>query len=187
MEPTTDLEAELLAADAIGDVIAHWGFRKALGRTWTVLYLHGDALAASELGERLQMSAGAVSMTVTELQRWGVVRKVWVPGERRDFFEAETDFWKMISKVVQERERFLAVSVRERLDRAQAVLKRTSSGSAARAKLERLGRLMSFATMAETVIESFLASRRVDFGEFGNLLALGRQVTAAAAGKGRKG
>ena len=187
MEPTTDIEAELLAADAIGDVIEHWGFRKALGRTWTVLYLHGAPLAASELGERLQMSAGAVSATITELQRWGVARKVWIPGERRDFFEAETDFWKMISKVVQERERFLAVSVRERLDRAQTVLKRTSSGSAARAKLERLGRLMNFATMAETVIESFLASRRVDFGEFGNLLALGRQVTAAAAGRGRKG
>lgn len=187
MEPTTENEAELLAADAIGDVIEHWGFRKALGRTWTMLYLHGDALPAAELGERLQMSAGAVSTTLTELQRWGVVRKVWIPGERREFFEAETDFWKMISKVVHERERFLAVSVRERLGRAQAVLKRTGSGAASRARLERLGRLMNFATMAETVIESFLASRRADFGEFGNLLALGRQVTAAAAGKGRKG
>lgn len=186
MSDTLEREAEQLAADAIGDVIEHWGFRKALGRAWTVLYLHGDALAAADLGERLQMSAGAVSMALTELQRWGVVRKVWIPGERRDFFEAETDFWKMISKVVHERERFLAVSVRERLGRAQAALKRTG-GAGARAKLERLGRLMSFATMAETVIESFLASRRVDFGEFGNLLALGRQVTAAAAGKARKG
>jgi len=187
MEPTTEIEAELLAADAIGDVIEHWGFRKALGRAWTVMYLHGDSLTAADLGERLQMSAGAVSMTLTELQRWGVIRKVWVPGERKDFFEAETDFWKMISKVVHERERYLAVSVRERLNRAQTVLKRTSSGAAARAKVERLNRLMTFATMAETVIESFLASRRADFGDFGNLLALGRQVTAAAAGKGRKG
>lgn len=187
MEPTTEHEAELLAADAIADVIEHWGFRRTLGRTWTVLYLHGDALPAADLGERLQMSAGAVSTTLTELQRWGVVRKVWIPGERRDFFEAETDFWKMISKVVHERERFLVVSVRERLARAQAALKRTGSGAASRARLERLGRLISFATMAETVIESFLASRRADFGDFGNLLALGRQVTAAAAGKGRKG
>ena len=31
MEPTTETEAELLAADAIGDVIEHWGFRRALG------------------------------------------------------------------------------------------------------------------------------------------------------------
>ncbi len=186
MEPTTENEAELLAADAIGDVIEHWGFRKALGRTWTVLYLDGGALGAAELGERLQMSAGAMSTTLTELQRWAVVRKVWIPGERRDFFEAETDFWKMISRVVHERERFLAGSVRERLGRAQAVLRKTSTGAAARARVERLGRLMAFATMAETVIESFLASRRVDFGEFGNLLALGRQVTAAAVGKARK-
>jgi hypothetical protein len=51
-------------------------------------------------------------MSLTELQRWGVVRRVWRPGERREFFEAETDFWKMISKVFDERERLLGESVR---------------------------------------------------------------------------
>jgi hypothetical protein len=36
MEPEGDIRAAaLLAADAIGDVIEHWGFRKALGRVWT--------------------------------------------------------------------------------------------------------------------------------------------------------
>jgi hypothetical protein len=96
--------AELLAADAIGDVIEHWGFRKALGPRGTMLYLHGDAAAGGELvrgwASGCSMSAGAVSTTLTELQRWGVVRRVWIPGERKEFFEAETDFWKMISKVV---------------------------------------------------------------------------------------
>src|SRR5450432_1585913 len=115
MSSDTLLEAELLAADAIGDVIEHWGFRKALGRIWTVLYLHTEPLTSSEIAERLSMSAGAVSTTLTELQRWGVARRVWRPGERKEFFEAETDFWKMISKVVSERERFLAESVKGRL------------------------------------------------------------------------
>src|SRR5215203_7005112 len=140
-------EAELLAADAIGDIIEHWGFRKVLGRVWTVLFIAGEPLPAAVIGERLQMSAGAVSMALTELQRWGVVKRVWRPGERKEFFEAETDFWKMISKVVNERERFLAISVKDRLQRAAQLL------------------------------EGAPASRVADFSEFGNLLALSRAAT----------
>ncbi len=174
-------EAERVAADAIGDVIEHWGFRKALGRVWTVLYLSGAALAAGDLGDRLAMSSGGVSMALTELQRWGVVRRVWRPGERREFFEAETDFWKMISKVVRERERSLAVSVRERLEYASSLLREEPRSVDARARLERLRRLQTFSTMAETVIESFLASQRADFSELSHLLQLVRP-----AARGRK-
>ena len=115
-------EAELLAADAIGDIIEHWGFRKGLGRVWTVLFIAADPLPAATIGERLSMSAGAVSMALTELQRWGVVHRVWRPGERKEFFQAETDFWKMISKVFDERERLVADSVRGRLERSVALL-----------------------------------------------------------------
>ena len=79
------------------------------------------------------MSAGAVSMSLTELQRWGVVRRVWRPGERKEFYEAETDFWKMISKVFDERERLLAESVRERLERAARCCARLPESMATRA------------------------------------------------------
>ncbi len=46
-EPLTDpvLDAQLLVADAIGDIIEHWGFRRGLGRVWTVLFLDGRRAA----------------------------------------------------------------------------------------------------------------------------------------------
>jgi DNA-binding transcriptional regulator GbsR (MarR family) len=125
-------------------VIEYWGFRKALGRVWAVLYLWDGPLSAGDIGERLQMSAGAVSMALTELQRWAVVKRVWLPGERREFFEAEVDLWKMIAKVISERERYLARGVRERLEQA--------------------GRLV--AQLAERVIEAFIQSRMADFSTF---------------------
>ncbi len=186
MSETVEREAELLAADAIGDVIEHWGFRKPLGRAWTMLYLADDALGAAELGERLAMSAGAVSMTLTELQRWGVVRRVWKPGERREFYEAETDFWKMISRVVHDRERSLVISVRERLEQSRSLMRKAHSTAANRARVERIGKLLSFATTAETVIESFLTSRHADFSNFGNLLQLTRPSPLGML-RGRRG
>ncbi|MDP3278355.1 MAG: hypothetical protein Q8Q09_24415 [Deltaproteobacteria bacterium] len=169
------LEAELLVADAVGDVIEHWGFRKALGRVWSVLYLSDESLAAAELAERLQMSAGSVSTTLTELQRWSVVHRVFRAGERREYYEAETDFWKMISKVVSERERFVTRSVRERLARAsQLLVGARDAGS--RARIERIARLQSFADVAERVIDTFVRSGRADFGSFSDLLTLPRAL-----------
>jgi DNA-binding transcriptional regulator GbsR (MarR family) len=168
--PDPTLEAELLAADAIGDIIEHWGFRKGLGRVWTVLFLAGAPLPAATIGDRLQMSAGAVSMSLTELQRWGVVHRVWKPGERKEFFEAETDFWRMISKVFDERERLLANSVQSRLERAAELLLRAPRTHATQVALDRVNRLLSFVIVAQTALDGFIKSRRVDFTRFGDLV-----------------
>ncbi len=168
---------ELLAADAVGDVVEHWGFRKTLGRLWTILYLAGQPLSAGELGERLQMSAGAVSMSLGELQRWAVVRRVWVPGERREFYEAEVDFWKMISKVVSERERFLVRSVKDRLEQVVAELKLDAKSPEAKSLVERGKKLLALATLAESMIDGFIASHTLDFSRFFNLLDFKRSVS----------
>ena len=179
-KPHPSLEAELLAADAIGDIIEHWGFRKVLGRVWTVLFIAAEPLPAAVIGERLSMSAGAVSMALTELQRWGVVYRVWRPGERKEFFQAETDFWKMISKVFDERERLLAESVRGRLERAAQLLERAPQSPATKTSIDRVQRLLSFVIVAEAALDGFIKSRRVDFTRFGDrvrfpIRALGRR------------
>jgi DNA-binding transcriptional regulator GbsR (MarR family) len=163
-------EAELLAADAIGDIIEHWGFRKVLGRVWTVLFIAAEPLPAAAIAERLSMSAGATSMALTELQRWGVVKRVWRPGERKEFFEAETDFWRMISKVFDERERLIAESVRDRLERAARILKGTPKGPLTATSIDRVERLLAFVIVAQTALDGFIKSRRVDFSPFGNLI-----------------
>jgi len=163
-------EAELLAADAIGDVIEHWGFRKVLGRVWTVLFISGEPLPAGAIGDRLSMSAGAVSMALTDLQRWGVIHRVWRPGERREFFQAETDFWRMISKVFDERERLIAQSVRSRLERALALLDRAPASDEQRMRVDRVQRLLAFVIVGEAALDGFIRSRRVDFSRFGDLV-----------------
>lgn len=91
-------------ADAIGGLIEFWGFKRHMGRAWTVLYFSREPLSAAELGERLSLSAGAISMTMHQLLEWGVVRKTRRPGDRRDYYEPETSIWKMVSRVFRERE-----------------------------------------------------------------------------------
>jgi DNA-binding transcriptional regulator GbsR (MarR family) len=96
--------AVLLIADAVGGLMEAWGFKRNMGRLWTVLYLEDRPLSAPEICERLALSTGAVSMLLTELGQWGAARKTWVVGERREHYEAETSIWKMVSRVFRERE-----------------------------------------------------------------------------------
>jgi DNA-binding transcriptional regulator GbsR (MarR family) len=96
--------AVLKVADAVGALMEAWGFRRNMGRMWTVLYLEDHPLTAADLGERLGLSTGAVSMLLNELLRWEIIKKTWVVGERREHFAAETSIWKMVSRVFRERE-----------------------------------------------------------------------------------
>src|SRR5262245_21214700 len=82
-------ESERIVSDSVGRLMELWGFKRNMGRVWTVLYLADRPLTAKQLRDRLQLSSGAVSMTLNELSRWGVVHKQWVQGDRRDFFQAE--------------------------------------------------------------------------------------------------
>ena len=163
-------EAVLLAGDAVGDAIEHWGFRKALGRVWTSLYLSSEPLTANDLAKELKMSAGAVSMTLGELKRWGVVQRALRPGERREFFEAETDFWKMISRVFRERERSLALSVRDRLSQAAEMLERAEKSRETRETHQRLRKLVALSTLGLAILDTFIASQTADFSTIGKLL-----------------
>jgi len=117
-EPTM-WRSEMIASDAIGRVMELWGFKRNMGRIWTVLYLAEQPLTAHDLRERLQLSSGAVSMTLSELSRWGTVRKVWIQGARREHFTAEGDLWKMVSRVFRERE---LVEVQEVVARLESAL-----------------------------------------------------------------
>lgn len=101
---------EVAVSDVIGRLIEFWGFKRNMGRVWTVLYLSPEPLSAEELRETLKLSSGAVSMTLSELARWGVVRKVWIQGERKDFYASEVQLWRMISRVFNEREKSEVIS-----------------------------------------------------------------------------
>ncbi|MEZ4362194.1 MAG: hypothetical protein R3B48_18545 [Kofleriaceae bacterium] len=129
-------DAVLLMADAIGALMEAWGFKRNLGRLWTILYLEDRPLSAPEIGERLALSSGAVSMLLGELGQWGAARKTWVVGERREHYEAETSIWKMVSRVFRERELRWIQTAREQFELAQQKLSETEAtapGNAPRA------------------------------------------------------
>ena len=160
-EPVT--QAELEVADTIGRLMEFWGFKRPMGRMWTLLYLSPSPLGAAELGEQLKMSAGAVSMTLNELLKWGAVKKSWRPGERRDFYEAETSIGKLVQRVLRERELELVRQFSEALSNADQTLPRASSGGdGPDFKRDRVHELQRLARLGETLLTALVAGKVVD-------------------------
>jgi len=56
-------ERDLLheVADAVGALMEFWGFKRVMGRVWTILFLRGEPLSAAELCEQLEISTGAIN------------------------------------------------------------------------------------------------------------------------------
>lgn len=157
-------ESERIVSDAIGRLMVLWGFKRNMGRVWTLLYLSNEPLTAFVLRERLQLSAGAISMTLNELARWGVVHKVWRQGDRHDYYEAESSLWKMISRVLRERELSEVDHTIEALEDALASLARRSGADALRSQTQRqrIEQLLELARLGRSMLEALINHARMD-------------------------
>jgi DNA-binding transcriptional regulator GbsR (MarR family) len=157
-------ESERIVSDAIGRLMVLWGFKRNMGRVWTLLYLSNEPLTAFVLRERLQLSAGAISMTLNELARWGVVHKVWRQGDRHDYYEAESSLWKMISRVLRERELSEVDHTIEALEDALASLSRRAGAEANRSQTQRLRieQLLELARLGRSMLDALINHARMD-------------------------
>jgi len=176
--------ADLAVADAVGALMELWGFRRQLGRVWAVLFLSDRPLAAPELCGRLEISTGLLSMSLAELRRWGVVRPVEVPGDRKEHYEPETNVWKLVARVLREREKravegALAAFERALHDvRAALVDVDPAVKAAARFKAKRLELLVDLSRAALNVLRVLVESARADAGPI--------RALSAALGRGRR-
>ena len=105
-----DLEAELEEARrnvirGAGRISSFWGLSKSMGEIFGLLYLNPTALSLDEVAQALGLSKGAVSTHIRSLERLGMVHKIWNVGDRRDYYEAETDFWRIAKGIFREREK----------------------------------------------------------------------------------
>jgi len=170
-------QATLLVADAIGEVMGFWNFKPSMGRVWTVLYLSTNPLSADEIALRTELSAGSISMTLQELQQWGVVRKAWRRGSRKRFYEAETDLLAMITRVFRERELRLIDRTVARIEQARAVVGSLPATPRSAHLLARLDTLLRLARMGRSIVDRFVGGGLLDLR--GLRGALGRSGDAA--------
>ena len=85
--------------------ISHfWGFPKAMGAIYGAVYLSPHPLSLDEIVAQVGVTKGAVSTNVRQLERLGLVHRHIAVGDRKDYYLAETDFWRVVRGILKERE-----------------------------------------------------------------------------------
>ncbi len=99
----TDAKLQFIASwGAFG---THWGINRTMAQVHALLLVTADPLSQDDLMEQLNISRGNANMNIRELIDWGLVDRVIVPGERKEFFTAEKDIWKVSRLIIKERKK----------------------------------------------------------------------------------
>jgi DNA-binding transcriptional regulator GbsR (MarR family) len=76
-----------------------------MGGIYAVLYLSPGPLSLDELAAVVGVTKGAISTNIRALEQLGMVHRRLRTGDRRDYYEADTDFWKIAKTVLERRQK----------------------------------------------------------------------------------
>lgn len=88
--------------EAAGRLFQQLGLPRSTGQIYGLLYLSHRALSLDDVAELLAISKGSASTGTRQLASWGALRQVWVPGDRRDHFEAVGDLTQLLQAAYSE-------------------------------------------------------------------------------------
>jgi len=63
------------------------GLPRSLGQVYAALYLSPEPLGLQDLMDQLHISKGNASMSVRQLADWGAVKRIWIKGDRKDYYQ----------------------------------------------------------------------------------------------------
>jgi DNA-binding transcriptional regulator GbsR (MarR family) len=142
-----------------------WGVSPTMAQIHGLLYITGQALSMDDIMERLGTSRSNVSMNLTKLVEWGLVRRVHRRGDRRDYYESLSDVWEMFTLVAAQRKRREVDPILNTLRRCREELSPEAIGAAAdepavRDRSRRIDELYSFLALVDGLAQRFFESHR---------------------------
>jgi len=85
-----------------GNMAQSFGLGRVVGQIYAYLYFSREPKGLHDMQEELHISKGSASMCVRQLEQWGAVQKVWVKGDRKDYYEANDWFGKVLKNVLND-------------------------------------------------------------------------------------
>ncbi|MEL6404604.1 MAG: helix-turn-helix domain-containing protein [Chloroflexota bacterium] len=162
--------------DGLSQLADYFGFSKVMGQLFGTLLLSPGALSLDDMMERLSISKASVSMNMRTLEHMGMVRQVWVRGGsgRRKYYEVETDFWQIITNLLNGREMRDVERAISTIDDSSEQLTKgmedmtDEERELARLYIERMAQLQALFQFAQVVMQTIL-SQFDDTPDFSNI------------------
>ncbi|HEX8990632.1 MAG TPA: MarR family transcriptional regulator [Anaerolineales bacterium] len=161
--------------EALSHISRFWGFPKGVGAVFAVLYLAPDPLSLDEIVKRAGLTKGAVSTNVRALARMGLVHRSSHIGDRKDYYVAETDFYRAIRSILGERQNVEFSASVEQVRQTLARL-RAARGSMSEDEREfllaRVQALQDFFDAIDSLTRAVVRLEKLGFGNVQKILSV---------------
>ena len=107
---------EDIAVKTASEFAGSIGIGSVVAQIYAILYVSQEAISLDEISEKLKLSKSSISQNIRILESWDAVKRIFVKGSRKDFYEANQDIMGIILKRLKS-------GLNNRLDRASASLK----------------------------------------------------------------
>lgn len=134
----------------VGRISYVFGLNKFVAQLYALLYLSRKPLSLDEIAQMLGVSKGNVSINIRELEKWGAVRKIWVRGSRKDYYEADHQIQKVFTKKLKSAIEKRLAEVSEMIAEFNSIIKSTNGKlteeekEVAKGYLERIKKIEAF-------------------------------------------
>ena len=89
--------------DSWGEMGPKWGIAKTMAQIHALLMVSEKPLSTDEVMLELSISRGNANMNLRSLADWGLIRRVFLKGDRKEYFQSEKDVWTMFCRIARER------------------------------------------------------------------------------------
>lgn len=124
---------------------------RSVGEIYGLLFARGEKLTLDDLVDQLGISKGSASQGLRMLRGVGAVRISHFPGDRKDYFEAETELPAMVRGFLRDQLAVKMDHADRRLDRLRKVVDNPANDAPAGLS-ERVERLQSWHNKARRLV-----------------------------------
>lgn len=164
-----------------GEMGQVWGVNRSVAQIHALLFVAAEPMTAEEMSETLGLARSNVSTSLKQLLAWRLVKRVPVPGERRDFFEAEADMLAMVRRIAEARKAREIDPARDVLHRCLQAAMRDRKVS--KAACQRLDDMRNIVDAVDSTFEAVMGLPSPMFRKFIRLGGAISRLLASPAGK----
>lgn len=98
-------EAKQQFIQSWGVLGSQWGINRSMAQVHAILLVASKPLSTDDIMEQLNISRGNANMNIRDLIDWGIVEKVIIPGDRKEYFSADKDIWRVATCIMYQRKK----------------------------------------------------------------------------------
>ena len=142
-----------------GEMASYWGISRTMAEIHALLYVSTDPVCTDDVMGLLEVSRGNASMNLRSLVDWGLIERVHLRGDRKEYFTALTDVWRMFETIARQRRRREIEPIVETIRRCREMAEQeratvpNRSGDETKVYLRRLDEMNQFLLAVGTMVD----------------------------------